>query len=156
MKVNAPHEITTLFTIVLIISGCAYIDSIQKDSNYRNIESSISISKLDEAEKYIGKAPLSRAYEFSFLNAQNESFSLLFTIHENSFPQSTLQYRRDNELLRHAFRIDEKKSILVSLDKNLPKTNQIIWINIGELPSDEAMDNYSVMLEYIRFKIRDS
>ncbi len=156
MKVNAPHQITTLFTIVLIISGCTYIDSIQEDANYRNIESSISISKLDEAEKFIGKAPLSRAYEFSFLNAQNESFSLLFTIHENSFPQSTLQYRRDNEFLRHAFRIDEKKSILVALDKNLPKTNQITWISIGELPSDEAMDNYSVMLEYIRFKIRDS
>jgi len=156
MKEKAPHQIATLIIMSLLISGCAYIDYIQQNANYRSIESSISISKLENAEKFIGKAPLSRVYEFSFTNAQDESFSLLFTLHENSFPQSTLKFRRDDEFLRNASRIDENKRILLALINHLPQANQVTWIYVGELPKYEAMDNYSVMLEYIRFKIRDS
>ena len=156
MKGKAPGQLALLIIVTLLISGCAYIDYMQDNANYRNIENSISISTLDNAEKYIGKAPLNRMYEFSFTNAQNDSFSLLFTLHENSFPLSTLKYRRDNEFLREASRIDDKKHILLSLNKHLPQTNQVAWITVGELPKDEVMDNYSVMLEYIRFKLRDS
>lgn len=156
MKEKAPHKIATLIIISLLISGCTYIDHIQQNANYRNIESNISISNLESAEKFIGKAPLSHVYEFSFTNSRDESFSLLFTLHENSFPQSTLKFRRDDEFLRDASRIDENKRILLALKNHLPQTNQISWIDVGALPKDEAMDYYSVMLEYIRFKIRDS
>lgn len=156
MKENAPRQIATLIIISLLISGCTYIDHIQQNANYRSIESSISISNLESAEKFISKAPLSRVYEFSFTNVHDESFSLLFTLHENSFPQSTLKFRRDDDFLRDASRIDENKRILLALKNHLPQTNQISWIDVGALPKDEAMDYYSVMLEYIRFKIRDS
>lgn len=156
MKDIAPYQIATLIIVSLLTNGCAYIDHIQQNANYRNIENSISISNLESAEKFIGKAPLSRAYEFSFTNARDESFSLLFTLHENSFSQSTLKFRRDDEFLRDASRIDENKRILLALKNHLPQTNQVSWIIVGELPKDEAMDYYSVMLEYIRYKIRDS
>ena len=52
MKENAPRQIATLIIISLLISGCTYIDHIQQNANYRSIESSISISNLENAEKF--------------------------------------------------------------------------------------------------------
>ena len=156
MITKAPIRLAIIISIVLITSNCAYLDRIRQETNYLKIENNISISRLEEAEKFIGKAPLSKAYRFSFSNTQNKSFSLVFTVHESSFSKSTLTYRKANALHRNADQIDGNVRILTALDKSLPQTDEISWKALDQLPTQEAQDSYQIMLEYIRFKIRDS
>ena len=156
MYTKAPYQLAVIIGIVLLTSNCAYFDRIRQDVNYLQIKKSISKSTLQETKKFTGRAPLSEAYEFSFTNVHNKSFSLLFTVHENSFSQSTLKYRKANDLHRDADRIDEDTGILTALNKNLPQPDEIYWKTVDQLPREEAQDGYQIMLEYIRYKIRDS
>lgn len=156
MCTKAPYQLAIIISIALLTSNCAYFDEIRQDVNYLQIKKSISKSRLKETKKFTGRAPLNDAYEFSFTNVHNKSFSLLFTVHENSFSECTLKYRKANDIRRDADRIDENIGILTTLNKNLPQADEISWKTVNQLPSEDARDGYQIMLEYIRYKIRDS
>ncbi len=156
MQTKAPYQLAIIIGIALLTSNCAYFDRIRQDVNYLQIKKSISKSRLEEIKKFTGRAPLSEAYEFSFIDVHNKSFSLLFTVHENSFSECTLKYRKANDIRRDADRIDKNMGILTALNQNLPRPGEISWKTIDQFPSEEARDGYQIMLEYIRYKIRDS
>ncbi len=156
MYTKAPYQLAIIIGIALLTSHCAYFDRVRQDVSYLQIKKSIARSRLEETKKFTGRAPLSEAYEFSFTNVHNKSFSLLFTVHENSFSECTLKYRKANDIHRDANRIDENIGILTALNKNLPQADEISWKTVDQLPSEEARDGYQIMLEYIRYKIRDA
>ena len=154
MRILAPYQLAFIICVVLLTSNCVYFTQISLRVNHQKIENSISTSQLDGAKLFIGKAPLSKAYEFNFSTTQNNSYSLLFTVHESSFSQSTLKYLLANNLRRDANYIDEAFGVLTALNKNLPRPNEISWHKLNQLSIDEAQEGYKLMLDYIRYKIR--
>lgn len=156
MKVVASYKIAFIFALVLLLSSCAYLEVIQSSANHKLIENSISTSRLDGATIFIGRAPLSKAYEFNFTNTRKNSYSLIFTIHESSFSDSTLKYLSANKIRREADQINKEKRILEALNKSLPQLKEIAWQAIDQQSLEETQEGYQLMLDYIRYKIRQS
>ena len=155
MEIKAPKRIVLLLAVALLLSGCAYIEKVRLKAEHKNIENSISTSKLKDATIYFGKAPLSKAYEFNFTNAEKNPFSLLFTIHEGSFARSTLKYQAANRAHRDSSLISNEVGVLNALNENLPKPPQVAWYKLNPRNVEDAEEGYRLMLDYIRYKIRD-
>lgn len=154
MKLNVLQTILKLIILASIPCGCGYIDHIQDEANYKVIVNNINELRFDSTSKFLGKSPYINKYEFTFKNGQNEIISLLFSINEANFASSTLQYKRAHEFFREARYIESNKAILVNLENNLPKSYHVLWTTTELLSADEAMENYDLMLDYIRYKIR--
>ena len=155
MRIKAPKLIVLFLTVALLFSSCAYVERVRLKAEHKKIENSISTSRLENANVFFGKAPLSKAYEFNFINTQKDPFSLLFTVHEGSFSSSTLKYRSANRAYRDSNLISNEVGVLNALNESLPKPTQVAWYSLDPRNVDEAEEGYRLMLEYIRFKIRN-
>ena len=156
MKVVTSYKIAFISGVVLLLSNCSYLKLIQSNAHHKIIENSITTSRLDGATVFFGRAPLSKAYEFNFTNTRKKSYSLIFTVHESSFSNSTLKYLAAKKIRRDADQINEEVGVLKALNKNLPQTNEVAWQTINQQSLEEAQEGYQLMLDYIRYKIRQS
>ena len=156
MRVVTLYKFAFISVAVLLLCNCTYLEFIQTSANHRNIENSIGTSRLDSATVFFGRAPLSKAYEFNFSTTQKNPYSLLFTVHESSFADSTLKFRATSKIRRDANQINEQRNILEALNKNLPKSKEVTWQAVDLESSEEVQEGYQLMLDYIRYKIRDS
>lgn len=155
MRVKALLQTAFIFAVVLHTSSCAYFEQARLSVNHKKIENNVSSSKLVDTTIYFGKAPLSKAYKFNFTNSKNYPFSLIFTVHEGSFSDSNLNHLTGNTSHKNSYSINDEIRVLSALNKNLPKTNQISWSNIDQRNVAEAQEGYALMLEYIRYKVRE-
>ncbi len=145
-----------LILISLICTNCSYWAHYQQQAAFTQIENKISKSKLDKVKQYTSRTPYHKTYEFEFNSTDANAYALIFYISESRFPKSIVKHRYQNDLHRDAIRIDSSKSILASLNKNLPDAESVSWTLVANhITADEARDSYHILQEYIRLKIRD-
>jgi hypothetical protein len=140
--------------IAALCTSCNSIQHYQLQAQYSHIQNNISLSTLDKVNKYTSRTPFHNTYEFEFNTSQNYSYALIFYISESNFSKSIIKHRNANDLHRNAIRIDDSKNILITLNKNLPNPDGIIWQQVAnQVAENDARDGYYVMQEYIRLKI---
>jgi len=145
-----------IFLVAWLCSSCSYIQHHQQETLYSQIENKITLSKLDKVNEYTSRTPFHKTYEFEFNLTNENPYALIFYISESSFSKSIIKHRKTSDLHRNAIRIDDSKSIMTTLNKNLPDADSITWQQVASHVSEsEARDGYHVLQEYIRLKIRD-
>lgn len=143
-----------IFYILAFVS-CSYYEKIQKDAKLTKIEKSILPSSLKDANRYLGKYPLRYSFKFIFEDQQNHTFTLLFTLHDSSFPKSMLSVYDAGKSRQNIIGINQADSILKVLLKNLPHPNEINWQKFDNGSGLTYKDGYELMHDYMRFNIRD-
>ena len=147
--------LNSLFSLLILymFAGCSHF---QQQTNYTKIQSKITKSKLDKVNKYTNRTPYHKIYTFELNTLQENPYVLAFYISESSFSKSIIKHRNKSDLHRDAIRIDNSKSTLIKLDKNLPDAEGIIWQQVANhISEEEARDSYYILQEFIRLKIRE-
>ncbi len=156
MKAQATDKLTFLISIIILLSSCSYLEHIKLSTEYKVIEKNITRPKLVDATIFLGRAPLSRAYEYGFTDFKNHSFSLIFIVHESSFSKSNLKYLNTSDLRQDASSINTEINILTTLNSNLPQLKEVSWQTINHADLEEVKEGYRLLLDFIRYKIRSS
>ena len=155
MQIKALQKLCFYIVCLIVLDACTYYEKLQRGAKLSEIEKVILPSNLKHSDRYIGKSPLRYTFKFVFVNQQNQSFSLVFKLHDSSFPNSMLSILDNNQTQRHGINIGEENSIQKVLLDNLPDSKAISWQKYTAVSGLSHKDGYELMQEYIRFKLRD-
>ncbi len=153
--INSLYGVVVFLSTTLALSSCAYFSDYQQRTHFKKLAKNPSPSAIQRVERYTGNAPIRNSYKFELVDAKKKSYSLLFSVHESDFNKSTLAYRDDGYLRKDAERIDNKKAVLDIIKNKLPHANEVTWHNLNNLNTEDAIESYNLMLEYIRYKTLD-
>ena len=154
MGKNYLHKLF-IIVICLVVIGCTYYEQLKKDAELTKLAQSISYSDLKYVTRYLGKSPLRYSFKFTFENKLKQSYSLVFTLHDSSFPKSTLSYRDFNQSPRDSMEIGQHESVQEVLLNYLPDPNSINWYQFKQVGEPNFKDGYVLMQEFMRLNTRD-